>query len=287
MLPITETAINISNNSSNSNEQLTAIVTTPAETPLSDQPLILIINSGLIVRTGPYRLHVTLARQLAQLRFSCCRVDLSGIGDSDRVRTKQTNDWQPIDDIQRVMDFLVGENIAQSFIIMGICTGADNAHKAMLSDHRVVGAICIDGYSYPTIRYYCNHYLPRLIKWRTWKNAFSRLCERFTPEHTHTTHQAATQALEYRWELPEKKKTKADFVAFIERNAKLLCIYSSDWPYNYTQQLADAFPDLTFAPHISLAYLQDAKHTFPIKADRQRLITTIEQWLQQHFMHKP
>ena len=30
------------------------------------------------------------------------------------------------------------------FIVMGVCTGDVNTHRAMVNDERIVGAVCID-----------------------------------------------------------------------------------------------------------------------------------------------
>src|SRR5690606_23743533 len=62
---------------------LVGVVTEPAAgSARPDAPAVLILNSGLVHRVGPKRLHVRLARRLAGLGFTCMRIDLSGIGDS-------------------------------------------------------------------------------------------------------------------------------------------------------------------------------------------------------------
>ena len=60
------------------------ILTRPSVPPRDglELPLFVFLNAGLLHRVGPYRLHVRLGRELAQMGFSSLRVDLAGVGDS-------------------------------------------------------------------------------------------------------------------------------------------------------------------------------------------------------------
>src|SRR5262245_18911200 len=60
-------------------EELVGILSHPAAPA---QTAVLLLNAGVLHRIGPHRLHVTLARRLAELGFPALRLDLGGIGDS-------------------------------------------------------------------------------------------------------------------------------------------------------------------------------------------------------------
>ena len=63
-------------------KSLVGIVTLPAESSPVDRPGIVILNAGVLHRVGPNRVHVQMARALAELGFTVLRFDLSSIGDS-------------------------------------------------------------------------------------------------------------------------------------------------------------------------------------------------------------
>ena len=71
-------------------KSLVGIITEP---PPSDEvlarPAVILLNAGLLHRIGPNRVHVRLARRLAEAGFVVMRFDYSGIGDS-RPRTDDT-----------------------------------------------------------------------------------------------------------------------------------------------------------------------------------------------------
>ena len=66
--------------------RLVGILTMPSVPPRNAQelPVFVYLSAGLLHRVGPYRLHVHLARELAQMGFTSLRVDLAGSGDSPR-----------------------------------------------------------------------------------------------------------------------------------------------------------------------------------------------------------
>ena len=164
---------------------------------------------------------------------------------------------------------------------MGICTGADNAHRAMVADERIVGAVGIDGYYYATRRYYQNYLFrnlaPRLLRIDTWREKIHKLLTAKARRNSQPV------TLPFRWEMPKKEKTAADYQLFIRRNAHKLCIFTASWPYNYQEQLADAFPQLPIGDNVKALYLENAEHMFPLKEDRDQLTNAISQWLKECF----
>ena len=257
------------------------VLTEPASGAVNENsPTVLLVNAGLLGRVGPFRLHVIIARELAKIGISTLRLDLSGIGDSGRHRDNRPREVQHLKDIRDALDFLEEQCDAKKFVIMGICTGADNAHRVMREDERIVGAVCVDGYSYPTLRYYANHYLPKLVSRTSWRNLLKRFLRIFNKSNGNDIDTVEVIELDYRWQLPPKEKTESDYKVFINRGARLLCIYTAGWRCNYAGQLAEVFASLDFADIISAQYLPNATHTFKVEEDRVALITAMKSWLQ-------
>jgi pimeloyl-ACP methyl ester carboxylesterase len=263
---------------------IVGVLTEPsADLVNDDKPTVLLVNAGLLGRIGPFRLHVILARELAKIGFKTVRLDLSGIGDSGRHRDSRPREEQHLSDIREALDYLENQLGAANFVVMGICTGADNAHRAMLEDERVVGAVCVDGYRYPTLRYYANLYLPKLLSLKSWKSLLKRFFPWFHNSSQRDRASEEDDQLDYHWKLPPKDKTRSDYRKFIRRGVRLLCVFTGGWRYNYTEQLADSFSSLEFGYTISAVYLPDATHTFKVEEDRNSLITAIIPWLKSNW----
>ncbi len=120
---------------------LVGILTVP-ERGRADTALI-VLNAGLIHHIGPHRLHVTIARALAQNGVGCLRFDFSGVGDSparpDNLPIFEMVVREPIE----AMDELERRGFKR-FVLAGICSGAYSAFKVAAQDERVMGAVLIN-----------------------------------------------------------------------------------------------------------------------------------------------
>lgn len=255
------------------------------------RPVVLLLNSGLLPNVGPYRLYVRLARHFSNIGFNTFRFDISGIGDSERRTDNLARDKQQIEDIQVAMDYMESSFNKRQFVVMGICTGADNAHKAMLADTRIVGAVGIDGYYFKTPRYHFNdlknHKIPMLLKPQAWKSKLASArsyVDKIRGKPTRPNFESIT--IPYRWTMPDRAKTESEYQSFIERDASNLCIFTGSWPYNYTDQHADAFPDISFGDNMQVLYLEDADHLFPLSKDRELLTDSVSTWLVDRFVDR-
>jgi len=257
--------------------------TKPADDP---RPTILLLNSGLLNRIGPFRHYVRLAREFSKQGFNTCRFDLSGIGDSERRSDNRTHDEHAVDDVYQVMNFLEQQHNHKTFLVMGICTGADNAHKAMVRHKNIVGAVSIDGYSYPTLKYYLNYYGEKLFHSSSWMTLVRTFSEKLTCLFRQDKQDSKFESFDFEWILPKKSKTEADYKLFIKRKVFLLSIFTASWPYNYNEQLADSLPNIEFGENIQSVYLENAEHTFPLQQDRNELTSVIVSWLNHCFANK-
>ena len=107
------------------------------------RPPVVLFSAGLVHRVGPNRLHVKLARSLAQSGFSVFRVDFNGQGDSlqhaDLAVTNETHF------LAQILDTLEKKLKVNRFILAGLCSGADTAYRFSLADPRITGLIMING----------------------------------------------------------------------------------------------------------------------------------------------
>ena len=139
---------------------------------------VICITAGLLHHVGPHRLHVLLARVLAEKGISTLRFDLSGIGDSSTRPDNVPAQEVPVREIHEVITELEKRGFKR-FILFGICSGAVQAVKAAQGNPKISGLILVntgsdDGNAEASPQIAAQYYLKRSI-WnlRAWKNLFT------------------------------------------------------------------------------------------------------------------
>lgn len=266
---------------------LAGIITEPANHPRNEQlPVFIILNAGLIHHVGPFRLNVTLARKIASIGCIACRFDLSGIGDSGPSPDNHSYWKQTVNDIQEVMDFIAAKHGAKEFILIGACSGADNAHRTAIADKRVIGAVFVDGYSFPTLRYYLKRYGRSALSVRKWGNLlYQFIARRLTRASKAKESGDLPDGIDYT-EFPPKENVRRELQALIDRQVKLLYFYTGGFSeyYNYKDQFSDMFSGLVRREHVKVYFLPEADHTLILQRDRQQFVDAVSQWAQDHFI---
>lgn len=103
-------------------------------------PAVILSNVGANHRVGNHRLYVTLARSLAHAGFLVLRYDKSGIGYSKITPDERENDvHNPVGviDVKMAMDTMMSRFSANSFVLMGLCSGAYFSYLTAIEDDRV------------------------------------------------------------------------------------------------------------------------------------------------------
>jgi pimeloyl-ACP methyl ester carboxylesterase len=118
----------------------------PAETCSS--PCIIMLNAGYISRVGPQRLYVTAARRWADQGFTCLRVDLAGVGDSQAENDAPHFDAHFPEEVIATVNYAVRDLEATSVYLVGMCAGARVAIKAAARCDMVNGVVA---WSCPTL----------------------------------------------------------------------------------------------------------------------------------------
>ena len=261
-------------------QSLVGVLTKADEDGDASRPIVVFLNAGMVHRVGPNRLHVRLARELARRGFASLRFDLSGIGDSPaRVDGASLHD-AGLRDVRDALDFVAQEHEGSTFLLVGLCSGADLAFRAALEDERVIGGVLIDGFPYHTFRSRLHRRARRYasqIRGRSWRELVGpngpilrRL--RRAPK-------AALPPGAYRQrDVPSKDDANAGLHALTDRGVRLLVLNTPDRDYSYPRHFVETFPTVR-SSRIKVAFFSDADHTFTLRANQDLLIRTITEWI--------
>jgi pimeloyl-ACP methyl ester carboxylesterase len=241
---------------------------------------VIVLNAGLVHRIGPFRLHVELTRQLNAAGYPTLRFDMSTLGDSAATGGGQTRVQQVLADLDDAMGLLASQGGCSRFVLVGLCSGAQNAHVVAAQDPRVAGAVFLDGYAYRTLGYRLRHYLPRLADPSRWLRRLQRGGEA-TPARVAEPVFAVAPA--------PRDEVIADFNGMVARGMRLYLVYSggiSDC-FNHARQFRECFGKVMRHPAVATRYLAETDHTYVLTGDRARLVHGIGEWLAHHFPPAP
>jgi pimeloyl-ACP methyl ester carboxylesterase len=271
---------------------LFGVITVPEKAGYEGGGGVVILNAGVIHQVGPYRLHTELARILADLGFPVLRFDLSGIGDSQRVETGMTEEELTIHEGQAAMDVLTQYCGCRSFILMGLCSGADNSHAIAVRDPRVRGLVYIDGFAYRTVLFYCKEIYRALIAPRKLLKYAVRMYRKAVRRYSQRAQTGVgpqTRQQIYEREFPPQKKVMRELRAIFDRGVKALFIYSGGIPlyFNHQRQFYDMFRPISTSGNVWFRYFKDADHIFTDYSLRAALCSEIASWLKDRFCTVP
>lgn len=249
-------------------------------------PAVLFLNAGLLRHAGPHRLHVQLARRLARAGRSSLRFDLSGIGDSGSRQDRLGREESVVRETRDAMDFMERSYGARSFVLFGLCAGADQAVRTALDDERVVGLVLVDGYAYRTRRFQLRHYAARLLRPRSWWNvlsirhpAFTRMARRLRGPDGAGTSQPPPGARPGVYNRPPRDVAESRLRALVQRGCRLCVAYTPSRHFNGPTQFGEMFPSLAGSDRVRVEYFEHANHLFTLLASQAALIERVEAWM--------
>lgn len=268
---------------------LSGILTVPLQSVRENAPLIVILNAGIIHKVGPNRLHVRLARHAARLGIGAFRFDFAGIGDCATRDDGRSLSEAVLVDITETLNFLEESVGARSFVLVGLCAGADNALKAARTDSRVVGIVLLDPTAYRTAKWYWYRYTRLLVSSRFWKLVLTfnhpGVRVRLQKLGKLLFRKSDSPGLNRRPEffsigLGNKENMERHLIDVVKRKCQLLCVFSGGWErvYNYREQLLDLFPHVNFDNCLRLEHFPQADHTFDCEEHRTLLLRAILDW---------
>lgn len=243
---------------------LDGILTRPA-TP-TRRPLWVLLNAGFIPRSGPFRLHVDLARSLAEQGFAVLRVDQPGVGDAP---PKRDDD---VAVIRQGLDRIAELTGADRFVIGGLCSAADTGWKVALADERVRGLLLLDGYARRGAWFRVGQL--QLLSARgaaALGPLFMRLLRRKG---------AASLADGNLRDWPAPAAARAGMEALVARKVNLFALYTGGASASFTHraQFRATFGPACAAACVRFEHWPECDHMFMRVQDRGRLQQAIEDW---------
>lgn len=228
-------------------------------------PVLILLNSGVIPRSGPYRLHVRLGHQLAQAGIATFRFDLPGIGDAmpDSQLTR-------LQTVVMALDALERHTGVRSFVLGGLCIGADLAWSTALEDSRIAGMLLIDGLARTGYWYY-----------RAWARAhFKSPLLQFPAAIAWLVLQRLRSAEVYDREWPVRGQERAQLHTLMERGVRLFALYTGGVSVYFrdARQFASTYAVATDDPRVRFEFWPDCDHIFFTESDRVRLIEAVQDW---------
>jgi pimeloyl-ACP methyl ester carboxylesterase len=262
---------------------LVGIVTDPGPRERRDGlPGVVILNAGVLHRVGPNRVHVQLARALARAGFVVLRFDLSGIGDSRPRPGGEAFATAVLREVGESLDLLEATRGLRRFLVVGICSGADNGLRAAHADQRVVGAVLVDGYNLPSLAHTLHLNRRRLLSAWSWLRLLLGRSEVWSDIRRSLAPARADQTTHTRYEsiLPPPGEYVAQVRGLAARGARLLLVYTSRSPaqFNYRRLLSRRIASWPGRENVSVEHFGDSDHTFTLLRNQQELVRLVCRW---------
>ena len=266
---------------------LVAVVARPRAALNPAVPAVVILNTGIVHRVGHNRMYVTLSRMLAGAGRVAVRFDQSGLGDSGPRSDRLPPLAAGLADIKEALDSIEKACQVSRFVLIGLCSGADQCVLYGHTDPRVVGIAIMDPTIPPTPRYYVRYILSRLSHLQNWVSVLTGRSGLLRLVRTH---------LLYRLRSAEKSKPATlqdlqfspylgkSYAATAALGMKLLAAFTAlSTRHGYVRQILDAFPEVSSGGTLQLQYFPDSDHLFSAAQDRARLYRVISDWLAVHW----
>ena len=257
---------------------LVGILTQPApEKAVPNSPAMVILNSGILHRTGASRIYVQIARALAEQGFTTFRFDFSGVGDSEVRKDSIPIEERFIQETIEAMDYVQSVTETPDFIVGGLCSGGDGAFWAGLKDDRVRGVWQIDAFCYPTFGWYRRKYGPKLLDPRAWIHSIK---VRVAPQQEDEDRDEESFVKpEYRRIFPPKEEVGDGLGSLLDRGVGLYFLFTGGLEeYSYESQHSEAFPELKLNERARLRFIGDCDHTVTNLEHQKTLVSDLVQW---------
>lgn len=275
----------------------------------SDQPCVLILNTGGNPRSGHHRLSVALARSLAAAGVASLRMDATGIGDAlpvVRGRSLALYSQASLADVRHAVDWLEGRGWTRP-IVFGICSGGYLGLQAAAHETRLGGLVMVNPQSFlwdgPVFGsegaadgvapveveiQHLGHYRRVLFSGHFWQRlwraevAVAGVLRQLARALWFRCAAALQARLPAGWVLvPRAAKVQALFSDLAKRHMPLLLVYADADPG--LNELQACFGPggcrlLTY-PGNSVRFVQGADHTFTAPADSENLIQIVRQFV--------
>lgn len=231
---------------------------------------LILANAGRMHRTGPFRLHVELARSLAADGFAVLRLDAPGIGDASGAGNP------PLAHLSEALDAMTQATGCHDFAVGGICAAADEAWMLARVDSRVRGLLLLDGIAARGFWYLFGRLLLALRRPPVhWMRGLTSRMRRAGGSET-----APLRSEDYRvW--PEAQEVRAQFSDLLACGLHVLALYTGGAAgyFAHPRQFAATFGAAAAHPHVRFLHWPEVDHLFFAPAARRHLYLTLRDWL--------
>ena len=255
---------------------LVGILTRPDGCPARG-PAVILLNAGFTHRVGPNRVHVQLARGSAARGFCALRFDFSGIGDSGSRADNLPCETSTVLETKQAMDYLETAQDVHTFVLAGICSGADVAVRTAGRDPRVVGAVAVNGTFMDAVQ---SGFLKEHIE-----SCVRRRYYRKHPFHPRTLVGSVAHRLR---SLPRRHAVRpgpvdlsSDCRLLLESGIRLFLIYSEGsaaWDAFHLTLEAGLEP-WRASDGLRIRQVEDVDHIFTPLWSQRLLVNLVQQWL--------
>ncbi len=243
---------------------LFGVLTLPAQ-ERSDGAIVVLLNAGLIHRVGPFRLHVQLARSLAQAGHAVLRFDLPGIGDAPLLAGTDAPGA-----VTRALDALQARFGDRGFVVGGICSAADLGWKVALADRRVRGLLLLDGFAARGWWFRVGQLRLLLQRpLRSWPGMLRRRAQA-----------AAVVTDDDLRDWPEPAAASSQLREMLARGVRVFALYTGGVAgyFLHPRQFAASFGAAARHAALDFEYWPDCDHLFMHRDDRERLLQAVRAW---------
>ncbi|MFC5578030.1 hypothetical protein ACFPOA_08425 [Lysobacter niabensis] len=232
-------------------------------------PTLLLPSAGLQPRSGPFRLHVLLAQRLAAVGIRSFRYDIPGVGEAPRMP-----ECDATQAAIAAIDRLESMHGCRTFAIGGICSAADTGWDVANLDPRVSAVLLLDGVCFAGPWYHYARILGLLQRLpKEWRHFANRLRGRMRGNSSLDSNAFRT------W--PNQVQAREQFARLIARDVRMLWIFSGGFAdrFLHPRQFAWAFGAPARDARVTMHYWPDCDHTYFGRAQRDRLVATITDWM--------
>jgi len=275
-------------------KSLAGVVTEPASPPDPSRPAVVFLDAGVLHHVGPNRVHVRLARELAEDGIASLRFDFSGLGDSPRREDAVPFAESVVAETSQAMDVLAARG-ARSFLLFGICSGADTALRVALRDDRVAGAALVEPYLVEGPGYLLYAYRRKLLNplswWRLlrgrselWAALSSRREERSEPPPGPAPAEAPAELFPPEEAVPLILPSRGELVrqvrALVAKGLDLCFVYAREGPayHNWLVLLRREVRPAIAAGRARVEAIPRTDHVFTPRAAQDRLVAAVRGW---------
>ena len=267
---------------------LIGVVTYPL-TPQPGLPRVIVLNGGILPRSGQGRIYVTLSRRLAALGHEVLRFDMSGIGDSPSRGDGLPPLEAAAEDIREAVDWFATED--SGVVIMGLCDGATLAAYHASVDPRVVGAMLIDPLVPRTVLYRLLHTWRRITRPKTWFDPQTGAIRALTLLSRRRIMAADPDAPPpFNPNEPRIRKGLEDvYRGLMASEAEVYALFTGGMQHRhcYRTQLFDAFPQVKFTKRLRLEYFEANDHHLEWPPHREFLLDKVVDWISSAPFRRP